>query len=70
MMPESNQKQIDAVGLSVILSARIPHVPYVTSRWRREHPGEDIGDGQISTQPWLATRPDFYQVSAHVVSAI
>jgi hypothetical protein len=52
MVSESNRMQIEAAGLSFILGARIPHVPYVVSRWRREHPGEEIGDGQVFTQPW------------------
>ena len=33
---------------------RIPHVPYVVKQWRREHPGEQIPDGQVFTQPWPA----------------
>jgi Transposase DDE domain len=54
MVSEANQRAIEAAGLSFILGARIPHVPYVVSRWRREHPGQDIPDGQIFTQPWPA----------------
>jgi hypothetical protein len=54
MVSAGNQKQIEAAGLSFILGAKIPHVPYVVKQWRREHPGQDIPDGQIFTQPWLA----------------
>jgi Transposase DDE domain len=54
MVSEANQKAIEAAGLSFILGARIPDVPYVVSRWRREHPGEQIPDGQVFTQPWPA----------------
>jgi hypothetical protein len=54
MVSEANQKAIEAAGLSFILGARIPHVPYVVNRWRREHPGEQIPDGHIFTQPWPA----------------
>jgi hypothetical protein len=54
MVSESNQKAIEAAGLSFILGARIPSEPYVVKRWRREHPGQDIGDGQVFTQPWPA----------------
>ena len=25
------------------------------TRWRQQHPGQDIGDGHIFTQPWPAT---------------
>ena len=54
MVSEANQKAIEAAGLSFILGARIPHVPYLAAQWRREHPGERIPDGQIFTQPWPA----------------
>jgi Transposase DDE domain len=54
MVSEANQKAIEAAGLSFILGARIPHEPYVVKRWRREHPGQDIPDGHIFTQPWPA----------------
>jgi hypothetical protein len=54
MVSEANQKQIEAAGLSFILGARIPNVPYVVSRWRREHPDEEIPDGHVFTQPWPA----------------
>jgi hypothetical protein len=51
---EANQKQIEAAGLSFILGQRIPEVPYVVAQWRREHPGEDVADGQVFTQRWPA----------------
>ena len=54
MVSEANQKAIEAAGLSFILGAKIPSEPYVVKRWRREHPGEQIGDGHIFTQPWPA----------------
>ena len=56
MISEANQKDIEAAGLSFILGARIPHVPYVVAQWRREHPGQDIPDGHIFTQPWPAAK--------------
>jgi transposase len=52
MISEANQKAIEAAGLSFILGARIPHVPYVVAQWRREHPGQQIPDGKVFTQPW------------------
>jgi Transposase DDE domain len=55
MVSEANQQQIEAAGLSFILGAKIPHVPYAIAQWRREHPGQDIADGQVFTQPWPAT---------------
>jgi hypothetical protein len=54
MISEANQKAIEAAGLSFILGMRIPHVPYAADQWRREHPGEQIPDGHIFTQPWPA----------------
>ena len=54
MVSEANQKDIEAAGLSFILGAKIPQVPYLVARWRREHPGEQIPDGHIFTQPWPA----------------
>ena len=54
MISEANQKAIEAAGLSFILGMKIPHVPYVVAQWRREHPGEDIPDGHVFTQPWPA----------------
>jgi hypothetical protein len=54
MVSEANQKQIEAAGLSFILGAKIPYVPYLVARWRREHPGEQIPDGHVFTQPWPA----------------
>ena len=54
MVSEANQKQIEAAGLSFILGMRIPRVPYVVAQWRREHPGQDIPDGHVFTQPWPA----------------
>jgi Transposase DDE domain len=54
MVSEANQKAIEAAGLSFILGMRIPDVPYVVKQWRREHPGQDIPDGHVLTQPWPA----------------
>jgi Transposase DDE domain len=54
MVSEANQKEIGAAGLSFILGMKIPRIPYVLSQWRREHPGEQIPDGHVFTQPWPA----------------
>jgi hypothetical protein len=54
MVSEANQKAIEAAGLSFILGAKIPSEPYVVQRWRRQHRGEQIPDGEIFTQPWPA----------------
>jgi hypothetical protein len=54
MISEANQKAIEAAGLSFILGMRIPDIPYAVAQWRREHPGEQIPDGHVFTQPWPA----------------
>ena len=58
MISAANQRAIEDAGLSFILGARIPDVPFVVAEWRREHPGQDIGDGQVFIQPWPAGRAD------------
>jgi hypothetical protein len=58
MISEANQKAIEAAGLSFILGMKIPDVPYVVAQWRREHPGEDVPDGHVFTQPWPAGPKD------------
>jgi hypothetical protein len=58
MVSESNQRAIEAAGLSFIIGARIPDIPYVVDKWRREHPGEQIADGQVFVQPWPAGATD------------
>jgi hypothetical protein len=55
MVSEANRNAIDDAGLSYILGAKIPEVPYLVAQWRREHPGEQVPDGQVFTQPWPAT---------------
>ena len=45
MISEANQKDIEKAGLSFILGAKIPFVPYVVKQSRRDHPGEEIPDG-------------------------
>jgi hypothetical protein len=55
MISEDNQKAIYAAGLTFILGARIPFLPGVVGEWRDTHPGEEIPDGQIFTQPWPAS---------------
>jgi Transposase DDE domain len=54
MISEANQQAIEAEGLSFILGMKVPDVPCQVAQWRREHPGEDIPDGHVFTQPWPA----------------
>ena len=58
MVSAANKKAIENAGLSFILGARIPDVPYVVATWRREHPGQDIPDGHVFVQPWPAGPAD------------
>jgi Transposase DDE domain len=71
MLSEVNLAALEDAGLSFIVGARIPDVPYQVGEWRRTHPGEPIGDGQIFVQPWLMgakvdprRRTIFYQYRA------
>ena len=54
MVSAGNQAAIEAAGLTYILGAKIPHVPYQIDHWRKTHVGQDIPDGQVFTQPWPA----------------
>ena len=58
MISDANMKAIEAAGLSFILGMKVPDVPYVVDQWRREHPGEEIPDGHVFTQPWPAGPKD------------
>jgi hypothetical protein len=52
MISEGNKRAIEAAGLSFILGARIPDIPYVVTEWRRRHADDEpIPDGLILTQP-------------------
>jgi len=54
LISEGNQAAIGA-GLSLFVGTRITHVPDVVRRWRDSHPGLEVPDGQVFTQPWPAT---------------
>jgi hypothetical protein len=58
MVSEANKQAIEAAGLSFILGARLPDLPYVVADWRKTHPGEQIDDGQVFVQPWPAGPAD------------
>ena len=51
MVSEGNRRAIEAAGLSFILGAKIPDIPYVVTEWRRQHPDQEPPDGLILTQP-------------------
>jgi hypothetical protein len=54
MVSEANKRAIEAAGLSFILGARTPDVPYVVTAWRDAHPDAEIPDGHVFVQPWPA----------------
>lgn len=71
MISAANQQAIEAAGLSFILGAKIPTVPYVINEWHRGHPGTEVPDGLLLTQPWPAGPKDhrrdqvvYYQYTA------
>ena len=49
-------RQLAAPGMGRLLPviAACPRVPHVVAQWRRAHPGQDIPDGHVFTQPWPA----------------
>jgi Transposase DDE domain len=58
MISDANMRAIEAEGLSFILGMKVPDVPYVVARWRKDNPDEPIPDGQVFTQPWPAGPAD------------
>jgi hypothetical protein len=58
MVSDGNRRAIEAAGLSFILGAKMPDIPYVIEQWRKKRPGKDPTDGLILTQPWPAGPTD------------
>ena len=58
MISAGNKAAIEAAGLSFILGAKIPDLPYVVIEWRNKHHDEQPPDGLILTQPWPAGPTD------------
>jgi Transposase DDE domain len=54
MVSEANRNAIEDAKLSFIIGAKMPEVPYKVSAWRKAHPGKQIPDGHVFTQPWPA----------------
>ena len=55
MLSVANRRAIADAGLSYILGARIPDIPYQLLKWRKDHPDTEIPDGHVLTQPWPAS---------------
>jgi hypothetical protein len=49
MISAANETAIEQAGLSFILGMKIPDIPYVVAKWRREHPDEQMPDGSSSS---------------------
>jgi hypothetical protein len=71
MISAANQRAIEDAGLSFILGAKIPQVPYVITEWHRQNPDQEVPDGLVLTQPWPAGPTDkrrdqviYYQYTA------
>jgi transposase len=58
MISEANMRAIEAEGLSFILGMRVGEVPYVIDKWHADHPGEQVPDRHVFTQPWPANASD------------
>jgi hypothetical protein len=48
------ERRLPAPGHREVHGMKVPDVPYMVNKWRREHPGEDLPDGHVFTQPWPA----------------
>ncbi len=51
MVSEANKRAIEQAGLSFILGARVPDVPYVVQTWRDAHPDTGSPTGTYSSNP-------------------
>ena len=59
MLSRGNQIAVEQAGLSFILGARLPSVPYVIAQWHRDHPdAEQVPDGLVLTQSMPAAPSD------------
>jgi hypothetical protein len=54
MFSAGNKDAIEAEGLSFVLGARMPEVPYQLLAWQKANPGVDPADGLVLVQPWPA----------------
>ena len=51
MVSDANMRAIEAEGLSFILGMRVPDIPYPVKERRQAHPGQEIPDRHVFTQP-------------------
>jgi hypothetical protein len=58
MVSDANKRALETEGLSFILGARVPDIPYVVKKWHQNHPDSEIPDGHVFTQPWPAAASD------------
>lgn len=71
MVSDSNKKALETEGLSFIIGARIPELPWVVSDWHKRNPDVEMADQQVWVQPMPASPKDqrrdhtiFYQYRA------
>ena len=58
MISEANREALEDAGLSYVIGARIPEVPWCIKDWRSRHPDGEAAvpeDQQVFTAPWPAT---------------
>ena len=58
MMSEANCKELEDAGLTFIVGARIPDVPYQVREWQRRHLDQPIADQQVFVQPTIMGTKD------------
>jgi Transposase DDE domain len=58
MVSDGNKRALEAAGLSFILGARIPDLPWIVQDWKARNPGVEFADGQVWVQPWPAGPTD------------
>ena len=52
MVSDAKEKAIEAAGLSFIIGARVPALPYIITAWQTANPGVEFTHQQVWVQPW------------------
>ncbi len=58
MVSDANMRAIQTEDLTFILGMRVSDIPYPIKGWRQAHPGQEILDRHLFTQPWPAGPSD------------
>jgi len=51
MLSHENRTRIVDAGLSYIIGQKVPEMPYIVEKWRQQHPGQPVEDGQVFVTP-------------------